>query len=145
MRCTVNDTLKYVISLTELIRTGDVRCAILSMLSELGFRSSSDGFGYLRKAIYLRYNDPDMRISEIYQEIVHTSENVTSVRQVEQAIFTAIDVVWKTRNKAKWDYFFSEEKMGKTTRPTNKEFIAEMACVMELWASHCEGVRYGIK
>lgn len=136
----VNDTLAYVILLAFNIRNGDIPAAILAVLIELGFQSSVDGFGYLRKAIYLKYQNPDMRLTEIYQEIVQTSSSVQSPSQVEQAILAAIENAWRNRNLETWDYFFSEKRMGKRRRPTNKEFICQMACFMELWDSHCREV-----
>lgn len=141
----VNETLEYVISLTPHVRNDDVPSAILMLLLELGFRSGSDGFGYLRKAILMRCNDPDMRISAIYQEIAHTSRYKVGRNQVEQAILGAIETAWKNRDAQKWDYFFSAEKMGKSKRPSNKEFISELGCIMELWRNCCKEGCYGIK
>ena len=141
----VNETLIYVISLACDVRRGDVPAAILALLIELGFQTSSDGFTYLRKAILIRYQNPAIRLSEIYNEIIHSSGLSLTANQVEQAILGAIDSAWKNRNREKWEYFFSEQRTGKKKRPGNKEFIAQIACFMELWFSHCQEVSYGIK
>jgi len=145
MEHTVNETLIYVISLACDVRRGDVPAAILALLIELGFQSSSDGFGYLRKAILMRYMEPDRRLAEIYTKIVGSSDSGATTNQVEQAILSAIDSAWKNRDTEKWDYFFSEQRTGKKKKPGNKEFIAQIACFMELWFSHCQEVSYGIK
>lgn len=142
---TVNETLVYVISLACDVRKGDVPAAILALLIELGFQSSADGFGYLRKAIHIRYLNPDLRLTEIYEQIVCTSNSGITVNQVEQAVLSAVDNAWKNRDVEKWDYFFSERRTGNKKRPGNKEFIAQIACFMELWFSHCQEVVYGIK
>ena len=142
---TVNETLVYVISLACDVRKGDVPAAILALLIELGFQSSADGFGYLRKAIHIRYLNSDLRLTEIYEQIVCTSDSGITVNQVEQAVLSAIDNAWKNRDVEKWDYFFSERRTGNKKRPGNKEFIAQIACFMELWFSHCQEVGYGIK
>ena len=145
MEHTVNETLIYVISLACDVRRGDVPAAILAILIELGFQTSSDGFWYLRRAIFLRYQKPEIRLTEVYEEISCASSSSLTVNQIEQAILSAIDSTWKNRNKEKWDYFFNEQRTGKRKRPGNKEFIAQLACFMELWVSHCQEVSHGIK
>lgn len=141
----VSETLVYVISLACDVRKGDVPAAILALLIELGFQTSSDGFGYLRKAIFVRYQSPVLRMSEIYNELVDSSDSSLHANQVEQAILSSIESAWKNRDQEKWDYFFSERRTGKKKKPGNKEFIAQIACFMELWFSHCQEVSYGIK
>lgn len=145
MEHAVNETLIYVISLACDVRRGDVPAAILAVLIELGFQTSSDGFGYLRKAIFVRYQSPEVRMSEIYNTVVGSSDASLTVSQVEQAILSSIESAWKSRDQEKWDYFFSEQRTGKRKKPGNKEFIAQIACFMELWSSHCQEVSYGIK
>ena len=145
MEHTVNETLIYVISLACDVRKGDVPAAILALLIELGFQTYSDGFVYLRKAIYARYQNTEIRMSEIYNEVVDSSDASLNANQVEQAILASIESAWKNRDQDKWDYFFSEQRTGKKKKPGNKEFIAQIACFMELWFSHCQEVSYGIK
>lgn len=143
MERTIDDTLEYVELLTRHVWKGDAPAAILALLSELGFQAHMDGFGHLRKAILLRCQNPDMRLTAIYLEIVQMSGSQIGSTQVDQAIRSSLETAWKNRNKEKWDYFFSEQKMGKKKRPTNYEFIAEMACIMELWLSKSKEVSYG--
>lgn len=139
MEHSVNSTLAYLISLVCDVRQGDVPAAILAILIELDFQPCMDGFGYLRKAILLKHDYPDLRLCAIYDEIVKSFDSALYAKQVEQAMISAIESTWENRNKEKWDYFFSVEKMGKNTKPTNKEFISQLACFMELWSSHCKG------
>lgn len=139
---TVNETLAYVIMLSCDIRKGDIPAAILAVLIELGFQSHMDGFWILRKAIQIKYENQELRMSMVFEEIVSSSGFGMSSNQLEQAAFSAIDSAWKNRDAEKWDYFFSEERLGKQRKPTNKEFISHMACFMELWNSHCQEVCY---
>lgn len=139
---TVNETLAYVIMLACDVRKGDVPAAILAVLIELGFQSHMDGFWILRRAVLLKYERQELRLATVYQEIVESSDLELSYNQAEQAVLSAIDSAWKNRDKEKWDYFFSEERLGKKRKPTNKEFISHMACFMELWNSHCQEVYY---
>ena len=145
MEPAVNETLVYVISLARDLRNGDVPAAVLALLIELGLQSSSDGFTYLRQAICIRWENPNMKLPDIYERIVSSADPGTTVRQVEQAMLSAIGHAWKHRNVAKWDYFFREEGTGKRKKPGNKDFIFHLACVMELWVSHCQGVSCGKK
>ena len=138
MEHTVNETLVYVISLAGGVRSGDISAAILAVLIELELQSCADGFGYLRKAILIRCQNPHGRLSDIYEQIARESDPGTTVNQIEQAILSVIENAWKNRDPEKWDYFFSERKTGTRKKPGNKEFIARMACIMELWCSHCQ-------
>lgn len=145
MRHTVNETQRYVISLACDVQNGDVSAATLAVLMELGFQSCTDGFGYLRKSICMKCLYPDMKIAAIYHEIVRVSGPGVSYNQVEQAIFTSIENAWTNRDREQWDYFFSESVMGSSKKPTNKQFICQIAVFMELWCSHCKEVVYGTK
>lgn len=145
MRSSVDTTLVYMISLTRHIRKGDVSAAALALLVQLGFQSYVDGFGYLRKAVCFKCQDPDMRLSAIYQKIVEAYEFTIDQNQIEQAMLSAIKFAWENREAEDWDYFFSAKRMKKTTRPTIKEFVAQIGCVMELWCSYCEEVCHGAK
>lgn len=135
----VNEALKYVISLACNVCQGDVPAAILILLIDLGFPSQAEGFWFLRQAILIRYRDPELRMSEITEQIAAASKTGQNANAIEQSIHSVIETTWKSRDREKWDYFFSSEKIGKRTKPTNKEFISEMGCIMELWFSSCKG------
>lgn len=145
MEYTIDDTLVYVSLLTRHVQKGDVPAAILALLMDLGFQAHTDGFGHLRKSIHLKYKNSDMRLSAVYQEIIRAGGFEIGSNQVDQAIRCAIDNAWKYRDAEKWDYFFSEKRMGKSKRPSNSEFIAQMACIMELWLSKCKEESYAAK
>lgn len=133
----VDDTLVYILLLTRHIRKGDVSSAVLALLVELGFTPGADGFGYLRKAILLKYNNPDMRCSELYSEVGCHCHPEAGNAQVERAIRTAVDAAWKNGNAQEWSYFFINRKSS-SGKPTNGDFISTIACVMELWCNSCK-------
>lgn len=135
MQHRVNETLEYVISLAVHVRRGDISTATLTVLIELGFQTHVDGFVYLRKALQMRCDKADMRLSDIYREIADACDISISSRQIEQAIITAIDLAWQNRDNEKWSYFFREEFLE--TKPSNKVFIAQLACFLELWRDCC--------
>lgn len=135
MQHRVNETLEYVISLAVHVRRGDISAATLTVLIELGFQTHVDGFVYLRKALQMRCDKADMRLSDIYREIADACDISISSRQIEQAIITAIDLAWQNRDNEKWSYFFREEFLK--SKPSNKVFIAQLACFLELWRDCC--------
>lgn len=145
MERTIDDTIVYVLFLTRHIRGGDVPAALLALLVELGFSPSWDGFGYLRKIILMRYENPDLRFNELYREVGQQCVPALSSEQVEQAIRSAIDAAWKNRDDTEWRYIFPNRKGKAAKRPSNGDFIATMACVMELWCSGCREVYYETK
>lgn len=132
------EILTFVFSATSYVHKGDVPAAILLLLMELGFQTHTDGFGYLRKAIFLKYNNPGMRMSAIVQEIVKMSDDAVGTKQIEQAICSAIETAWADRDEEKWGLIFYD----KLEKPTNKVFVARIACIMELWNS-CREVSDG--
>ena len=137
MDCVVGDTLDYVIFLTRHVKKGNIPKAILTVLMELGFQTDYDGFGYLRKAIFLKSNDSDLRVNAIYREVGRISEQKRGIRQVENAIHNAIDAAWVVRKREKWHHFSSAGRNWGDSKPANGVFISTMACVMELWCD-CE-------
>ena len=139
---TVDDTIVYVLFLTRHIRGGDVPAALLALLVELGFSPSWDGFVYLRKIILMRYQNPDLRFNELYREVGQQYDPAVNADQVEQAIRCAIDAAWKNRDETEWRYFFPHRRSNTAKKPSNGEFIATMACVMELWCSGCREACY---
>lgn len=145
MSSNVDDTLVYVLLLTRHIRSGDVPRAILAVLLELGLQPNSDGFGHLRKAIYEKYCNPDQRVSAVYLTVGKLNNADPDSNQVEQAIRTAIDAAWKNRDDEIWGLFFHKDKNGRIKRPSNSEFIARIACVMELWHGCSKEVCYATK
>lgn len=135
MERTIDDTLVYVRLLTRHTRKDDVSAAILALLIELGFQSGVDGFGYLRRAIMIRFRNPDIRLAAIYQELIHIYGDDIDAHMIDQAIRSCIEYVWNCRDLEKWNYFFPTNRTGKQGRPSNMEFISRVACFMELWNS----------
>lgn len=135
-------TLEYVIFLTRHIRRGNVPKAILLVLMELGFVAEHDGFGYLRKAIFLKYSDSDLRMNILYRSVGKMYEQRRSLRQIEGAIRSAIESAWAARRGETWHYFSSGQQNWDEERPANGIFISTLACVMELWCDCQQEVCY---
>jgi len=135
---TIDDTMSYILFLTRHVRRRNVHSAILAVLMELRCPEHHDGFGYLRKAIFLRFSNSDMRFGLIYQSIAEQNDTGTTSNQVDQDIRAVIGTAWMSRVEEKWAYFFPEDGNRIQTKPSNGKFIARFACLMELWNDCCE-------
>jgi len=74
-----------------------------------------------------------MRFNLLYMAVGQMYDPELGGEQVSQGIRSILDATWKVRNIEKWDYFFPVQRKKKG--PTNGDFIAKLACVMELWAN----------
>ena len=98
------------------------------MLHELGIPSHIKGYQFLRDAINIVFDRPDVIggiTKELYPELAGKYD--TTVSRVERAIRHAIEVSW---NRGSWDMM--EELFGHSVdidkaKPTNSEFIVTLA------------------
>lgn len=135
---TIDDTLNYILFLTRHVRKRNVPGAILALLMELRCPEHHDGFGYLRRAIFLRFQDLDLRFGRIYQMIVESCDPGTTTGQIDQDIRAVIGSAWAVRDAERWDYIFPAGGDGMQIKPSNGRFIARIACLMVLWNDCCE-------
>ena len=138
MQYTIDDTLNYILFLTRHIRRRNVPGAILAVLMELRCPEHHEGFGYLRKAIFLRFGNSDLRIGLIYQSIAELCDTGTTTNQVDQDIRAVIGTAWACRDEEKWELVFPTDEKTAPGKPSNGKFIARFACLMELWNDCCE-------
>ena len=110
------------------ILSNNLQISISKMLHELGMPSHIKGYQYIREAISMVYDNPDIVggiTKELYPELATKFD--TTVSRVERAIRHAIEVSW---NRGDWDLM--EEIFGHSVdidkaKPTNSEFIALIA------------------
>lgn len=108
--------------------THSVQVSITKMLHELGIPSHIKGYQFLRDAINIVFDRPDVIggiTKELYPELAGKYD--TTVSRVERAIRHAIEVSW---NRGSWDMM--EELFGHSVdidkaKPTNSEFIVTLA------------------
>lgn len=111
----------------------NIEIAITKMLHELGMPSHIKGYQYIREAICMVYNNPEMIggiTKELYPEL--SIKFNTTVSRVERAIRHAIEVSW---NRGNWE--FMEDVFGHSVdidkaKPTNSEFIVTVADKLRL-------------
>ena len=115
------------------ILSNNLQISISKMLHELGMPSHIKGYQYIREAISMVYDNPDIVggiTKELYPELATKFD--TTVSQVERAIRHAIEVSW---NRGDWDLM--EEIFGHSVdidkaKPTNSEFIVTVADKLRL-------------
>lgn len=142
MRSRTDETLRYVQFLARRFDKNDVNAVVLIILLELGLSPSRDGFYYLRNAITVDSSHPEKFVAKgLYLSIGEMYYIFSSDKQVEQAIRSAIQAAWEERDEEIWNLFFPPSEGGKTKRPSNKEFITRISCIVELWQS-CKEASY---
>ena len=137
----LEDLSRRIIEVTSLKRGNDVlslgsnneQLKITKLLHDLGMPSNIKGYHYIRDAVNLVYNNPNL-IGGITKELYPTigKKYDASVTRVERAIRHAIEVSW---NRADWDLM--EEIFGHSVdidkaKPTNSEFIVTLADKLKL-------------
>lgn len=142
MRCRTDETLRYVQFLARRFDKRDVKAVTLIILYDLNIMPSNDGFEYLRRAIEMQHARSVRTVTKgIYPLIASIYDTNDSWKAVEQAIRRAIKTAWNERDEEVWNLFFLPRKGRKPKCPSNKEFIARIACVIELWQS-CKEADY---
>lgn len=120
--------------------TSNLQLSITKILHELGIPSHIKGYQYIREAIGIIYNRPEIIggiTKELYPELANKFD--TTVSRVERAIRHAIEVSWNRGN-----YYLMEEIFGHSVdidkaKPTNSEFMVTIADKLKL-----EGNKIGI-
>ncbi len=111
----------------------NLQISISRMLHELGMPSHIKGYQYIREAISMMYENPEIIggiTKELYPELALKFD--TTVSRVERAIRHAIEVSW---NRGDWDLM--EDIFGHSVdidkaKPTNSEFIVTLADKLRL-------------
>jgi len=114
-------------------KRNNLQISITKMLHELGIPSHIKGYQYIRDAVEIIYERPEIIggiTKELYPELAEKFE--TTVSRVERAIRHAIEVSW---NRGDWD--FMEEIFGHSVdidkaKPTNSEFMVTIADKLRL-------------
>ena len=108
--------------------SNNLQISISKMLHELGMPSHIKGYQYIRTAITMVYDNPEIVgaiTKELYPELADRFD--TTVSRVERAIRHAIEVSW---NRGDWDLMddiFGHSVDVDKAKPTNSEFIVTLA------------------
>ena len=140
MQCAIDDTIEYVKHLARQMVGCSPDCVILVVLMKLGIPTTHMGFEFLKTAVFLRYEDPLRTLTnDIYPALRKRYGLYITDEQFESAIRTAIQQGWKRIGLPTWRTCFPtilyENRKGK---PSNAEFIDELARIVELWCGCAE-------
>ncbi|MDE6053388.1 MAG: sporulation initiation factor Spo0A C-terminal domain-containing protein [Lachnospiraceae bacterium] len=89
-----------------------------------GFRARQKGYRYLREAVWIAYQEPEVLSSvtkRLYPEVAKRFN--TTDKQVERAIRNAIETAWNKGDPESLKTFFKEIYGDGTIRPTNTKVI----------------------
>lgn len=133
MRSAIDDTIEYVKHLAQQLDCCDPPFVVLVVLMKLRIPTNYDGFEYLKVAILLRYENP-MRtmVNDIYPELRAMYGKHISNDQIEAAMRGAISIGWMRADIHIWKLLFPTILDTRKKKPSNTEFIDELARIVEL-------------
>ena len=101
---------------------------VTDMIHEIGVPAHIKGYQYLREAIMMSVEEPDM-LGSITKVLYPTiaKNNQTTASRVERAIRHAIEVAWNRGRMETLDAMFGYAINTGKGKPTNSEFIALIA------------------
>lgn len=101
---------------------------VTDMIHEIGVPAHIKGYQYLREAIMMSVESPDM-LGSITKVLYPTiaRKNQTTASRVERAIRHAIEVAWNRGRMETLDALFGYTINTGKGKPTNSEFIALIA------------------
>ena len=111
----------------------NIQISISKMLHNLGIPSHIKGYQFLRDAVHLVFENPDMIggiTKELYPELA--SKYNTTVSRVERAIRHAVEVSWNRGDLKLMETIFGHSVDIDKAKPTNSEFIVTIADKLRL-------------
>lgn len=111
----------------------DLEIMISDIMRQIGVPAHIKGYQYLREAIILSVNDPELMhsVTKILYPTVAKSNKTTSSR-VERAIRHAIEVAWDRGDVDVLSSYFGYTIQNSRGKPTNSEFIAMISDKLRL-------------
>ena len=139
----IGNTLQHALFFSRHLRKCNTKCVTVAILLEMGIPAKRIGFEYLTQAIVRFYDDPAQAITkELYPGVADACGSGADAKQVESAIRAVIAEAWDNRNPKVWGCYFPHYVGRQMERPSNMEFISEIARFLELWQGCCEEVMY---
>ena len=111
----------------------NIQVSITKMLHELGIPSHIKGYGYIREAVSIIFENPEIIggiTKELYPELAKKFN--TTVSRVERAIRHAIEVSWNRGNLDFMEELFGYSVDIDKAKPTNSEFMVTIADKLRL-------------
>lgn len=112
---------------------------VTAIMLDIGVPAHLKGYHYLRTAIVLVKEDMEVAGSVtklLYPDIARKYK--TTEQKVERAIRNAIEVSWERGNAETFEELFGYSVRSGKGRPTNSEYIAQIADKINLELRKCE-------
>lgn len=130
--------MKTLDQMTELVaRLGEERQdqIVSALLLILKVPPKQAGYDYLIWAVQIFQTDPLQGVTkELYPAVAAKYGRQVTRGKVEKGIRDAIDHAWRACDEETWKMFFPAPG-DLWARPSNSEFIARLARLVELWLS----------
>lgn len=111
----------------------NLQVSISKLLHDLGIPSHIKGYQFLRDAVFMIFEKPDMIggiTKELYPELAQKHE--TTVSRVERAIRHAVEISWNRGDIDLMEKIFGHSVDIDRSKPTNSEFIVTIADKLRL-------------
>lgn len=120
-------------SLSKGVMKESVEIVITDIMREIGVPAHIKGYHYLRQAIKLTVDDPELMqaVTKILYPTIAKTNKTTSSR-VERAIRHAIEVAWDRGDVDVLSSYFGYTIQNSRGKPTNSEFIAMISDKLRL-------------
>lgn len=126
-------SLGYMTDLVARLGEEHQKQIVTALLLALGVSPKKDGFLYLVWAVQNYRKDPGQSMTkELYPSVAAMFGPRLKSNAVEKSIRVTIDQAWRDCDEETWKLFFPAPG-GLWARPSNTEFIARLACLLELW------------
>ena len=115
------------------LQSPDLYSSISKLLHNLGIPSHIKGYQYIREAIFMIYENPDIIggiTKELYPALAHKFKTTSS--RVERAIRHAVEVSWNRGSMDLMEEIFGYSVDIDKAKPTNSEFIVTLADKLRL-------------
>ena len=115
------------------LQSPDLHSSISKLLHNLGIPSHIKGYQYIREAIFMIYENPDIIggiTKELYPALAHKFKTTSS--RVERAIRHAVEVSWNRGSMDLMEEIFGYSVDIDKAKPTNSEFIVTLADKLRL-------------
>lgn len=128
----INNLLCHILFLT---RIRDIKTFVTVLLMELDIDSDCDGFEYLVTAVMFYQKNPLQSITQdLYNSVAEEYDQGVTSAQVEQSIRRAINSAWQVHDGNEWHLYFPKQLV----KPSNGQFIAKLARLVDLWEGCCK-------
>ena len=106
----------------------DIECVVTEIIHQIGIPAHIKGYHYLRTAIIMSVDDPEMinSVTKLMYPTVALAYDTTPSR-VERAIRHAIEIAWDRGDVDTLNSYFGYTIHTSRGKPTNSEFVALIA------------------